>query len=933
MTGADVEGPRIVGREAELATVMEFLTTAEAGFGALVLEGEAGIGKTAVWLETLALARKRGMRVLSTRTAPAETAYSFAGLGDLAEGAIEHVADSLPAPQRLALDVALLRAPSQPRAPGSRTVAAAVLNLLRALSTMGPLIVAIDDMQWLDRSSFAVLGFATRRLGPEPVRLFCTMRAGEDSDTDLTRAIDPRRVQRLDVGALSLGALHHVLLGELGTSVSRPLLLQIHEVSGGNPFFAIEMARALATTGTGDQPGRQLSVPESLSVLVRGRLADLSPRVREALLHVAAMARPERSVLERELPERARAAESLRRAAEARVLVFEGDRIRFSHPLLGSVLYSDAPAAERRRVHRRLATAVSDPEERALHLALATPDRDAGVATILEEAAGQARSRGATAAAASLSRHALRLTPPGDRVDAWRRTGQTAEYLFVAGEGAEARDLLRDLAEAMPPGPERGEILWRLARMRHEGYDFKKENIELFGRALAELPEDHPSRAPLLNVLAWAELHEGHDKAMDRAIEAVRASELAGNPGQVADSLASVGFFACIRGLREDEERAFERALALEPHVEGLYVDERPSWVYSVSLMFHDRFDEARERMHALIAEALDLGEENSLPTLRFRLSLLESWAGNWRAAEEHADLGHDAAVQTDQRVAAARLLHARALVHTLQGRHELAREEATRSLAEYERNRQPASVKASARGVLGFVALSEGDAAGAVEELGAAAEAFRRVGVGEPGVHRIAADLAEALIGTGDLAAATSVIAELEEQGRRLDRAYALATGARCRALLQAAGGDLEPAGRSVEKALRHHERLPQPFELARTLLAAGRIHRRSKRKRDARDSLTRAAAIFDGLGSPVWARRASEELARIGGRAPAQELTETERRVAELVAEGRSNKEVAATLFVSAKTVEASLTRIYGKLGVRSRMELARRILGPRA
>jgi DNA-binding CsgD family transcriptional regulator len=929
MARSGFQRPPIVGRETELATVIEFLTASDEGFGALVLGGEAGIGKTTVWLQGLAAAQDRGYRVISTRTAPSEAAFSFAGLGDLAEDVLDGVAETLPPPQREALDVALLRAPTTARSPQSRSVAVAVLSLLRALASTKPLVVAIDDMQWLDRASFAVLEFATRRLRTETIRLFATMRSGDGADTDLTKALEPRRVRRVSIGPLSVGALHHVVMSELGRSVSRPLLLQIHETSGGNPFFAVEMARGLSKTAVADQRGRQLRVPESLSVLVRDRLASLSPQVRQVLLHVAAMARPDRSVLEKALPARFRTQESLRDAAEADVVAFDGDRVRFSHPLLGSVLYTDAPSLERRRVHRQLATAVRDPEERALHLALATAETDAGVAAVLEDAALQARARGATSAAASLSREAVRLTPPGYDDDEWRRSVQTAEYLFLSGEGDEARRLLQDLAAAMPSGARRGEVLWRLGRMRHEGYDFRNEHIELFDQALAELPPDHDLRALILNALAWAELHDDYQKAAKHAAEAVRAAETAGDLGNLADGLASVAFFACMRGSLEEEQNAFERALALESHIEGLYIDERPSWLRAVSLMFHDEFDESRTRIRSLIGQALERGEENSLPSLRFRLGLLESWAGNWALAEQEGILGYEGAVQTGQLVAAARLLHGRALVHALLGQHELARDEAQKSLRQLEATGQPLSVRGAARCVLGFIALSEGDAAGALEELVPANEAFRRRGVGEPGAYRVTGDLAEAYVSSGDLDAADAVIAELEGQGRRLNRAYALATGARCRALLYSSRGDLEAATGSVNEALQHHERLPQPFELGRTLLVVGQVQRRRRLKRESRASLNRALEIFQGLGASMWAQKTREEIARIGGRtASGPELTDTERKVAELVAGGHSNKEVAAALFVSAKTVEASLTRIYGKLGVRSRTELARHL-----
>jgi DNA-binding CsgD family transcriptional regulator len=232
---------------------------------------------------------------------------------------------------------------------------------------------------------------------------------------------------------------------------------------------------------------------------------------------------------------------------------------------------------------------------------------------------------------------------------------------------------------------------------------------------------------------------------------------------------------------------------------------------------------------------------------------------------------------------------------------------------------------------VLGFIALSEGDPRAAVSELGPLPPLLRRAGVGEPGAYRFAHDLAEAYVLTGELEAAETVVGELEEQGRRLDRAYALATGARCRGMVLAARGDVDGAVAAFEGALVEHERLPQPFELGRTLLALGQTQRRRKLRREGRATLERALGMFERLGAPVWADHTRAELARIGGRAPgATALTPTEDRVATLAAEGLTNREIAERMFISVKTVEGSLSRVYRKLEVRSRTELATRLHG---
>jgi len=227
---------------------------------------------------------------------------------------------------------------------------------------------------------------------------------------------------------------------------------------------------------------------------------------------------------------------------------------------------------------------------------------------------------------------------------------------------------------------------------------------------------------------------------------------------------------------------------------------------------------------------------------------------------------------------------------------------------------------------VLGFLELSLGRPAEADAYLSRALELEQAMGVREPAYFRIVPDEVEALVALGRLDEAEALRAPFVEAGRNLDRAWAIATGARCRALVLAARGDLTGASAAADEAVRVHDDLPLPFELGRTLLVRGTVERRAKRKREARDTLTRALEVFDGLGAALWADKARAELARIGGRAPSSlDLTPTEDKVAALVASGSTNREVADALFVSVHTVEANLKRIYRKLGIRSRTELA--------
>jgi DNA-binding CsgD family transcriptional regulator len=233
------------------------------------------------------------------------------------------------------------------------------------------------------------------------------------------------------------------------------------------------------------------------------------------------------------------------------------------------------------------------------------------------------------------------------------------------------------------------------------------------------------------------------------------------------------------------------------------------------------------------------------------------------------------------------------------------------------------------ARSALGFLELSLGNPAGAQAWLAPAIEITDGMDLREPGAFTFVPDEVEALVALGELEPAKALTERLEDQGKSLDRPLALATSARCRGLITAALGDLPGAARHLERSLEEHERLPQPFELARSLLVAGEVERRMKKKRSARDALDRALRVFEELGAPLWVEKTLAELTRIGGRAPAQaDLTPTEALVAKLVAEGRTNREVGDALFISVHTVEANLKRIYRKLQVRSRTELARKL-----
>jgi ATP/maltotriose-dependent transcriptional regulator MalT len=918
MAGA-AERDVIVGRERELEAIERLLVRAGEGARAVLLEGEAGIGKTTVWEAALAAAAAEGHRVLSCRPVEAEAKLVFAALGDLVEPVADDGLAALPGPQRAALEIALLRAPRTGGPPDRRAVGMATRSLLRTCAEDGCVVVAIDDLQWLDRGSATVLSFALRRLQDSPVLVLATARLERgrfDDPLQLDRAL-PGRVERLRVEPLSLSGVYHVLRTHAGRVFPRPTLRRIVEASGGNPLFALELARALEDVGARPGPGEALPVPRTLAALLHDRIERLPDAEREALLAAAALSSPEPSLIAAALGEGATAA--LEAAEREGLIAPHGDRLRFSHPLLASAVYSSASSARRRDLHRRLAGVVADPEERARHEALGTSGPDERVAASLDDAARDADVRGAPEVAVELAELARRLTPPDDTTAQSRRTLALADYVFRAGDAEEARRLLD--GSAYVAGPLRARALELAARLQHVS-GTSQAAVARCEEALAEAGDDVELRARIhatAALVSWDDFNRArrHARAALDLLENLDEPD----PGVLSQALMAYveAEFFTGRGLPME---AVERGLELERLAPAPCVSDRMSAALGVWLKYQGDFDGARRWLEAAHRAAIEEGDDSSLPYVVGHFPQLELWTGDWARAEEtaleHLELSEQTA-QPDQRRQA---IYNLALVHAHKGRVEEAEAEARELLrdAEAEGERWGAS---NALAVLGLIALSLERPAEAAEHLERNVELREGIGSQEP--LRAWGHCAEALVEIGQLDRAAEVLAVLESRARAVDRVPLLAVAACGRALLAAARQDLDEAAAALEEAIAHHERVTVPFDLARTLVVAGQVRRRRGERRAARDALEQARTIFDELGAPLWSARAEAELRRVPIRRGAgDDLTPTEERVAELVASGQTNREVATALFMSPKTVEANLSRIYRKLGIRSRAEL---------
>ncbi len=901
----------VVGREEQLEALLVLLDDAEHLPALAVVAGEAGIGKTAFWLAAMDAGTAGGYLPLSCRPTEAETAYSFAGLADLVGGVADDVLARLPAPQQRALEAAL-GITEAAASNDDRLVAFAFLSALKSLAEERRLLLGVDDLQWLDEPSLALLRFALPRLGQAQVATLMTVRG----------AVPPwlRRqesVHELELGPLSVGAIHELLRGRLDMELPRPVLLRIWETSGGNPFFALELARALERRGGRIEAGAELPVPETLEDLVAERLQALSPEADEACRVVAASAEATIQLVELSVDH---ADVGVEAALQARVLELDGERLRFTHPLLASAISARTVGERKRSLHGRLASVASDPEERARHLALAASGPSAQVAETLDAAARHARARGSATAAAELAEQAVALTPSSDEDGRQRRRLDAADLYFEAGDLERAQTLVRAASEEAPPGPARAAVLLRLGRLRAETSGVV-EAVALWREALAEAPGDEELGARILFELGqFLRFAEGAEPALTALESAVAAAERVGDDELTCKATAAYALvhFNSGRGM---DHKANDRALALEAALVG-----SPSTLATPFMAHQLVWAGEAERARAVLARLgawLGPREESNAAEAAWYLALLEWRAGNWAAA---AAAANEAVRITQQfgRESSTIASWPCAVVAAHLGEIDRARELAAHGLGVTGR---PGVAEAGYEWVLGFVALSLEDAPAALDHLSRADCILGELGIREPALLWHVPDLLDALLSAGDADRAEQILAPWEDRARALDRAWALAIAARSRALLAATRGDLDAALAGFEQAFVEHGRVDDPFQRARTLLGLGATQRRAKQRRAARETLERAMALFAELPAPLWADKARAELARIGGRAPSRdELTESERRIAVLVAEGRSNREVAAALFLTEHSVETALTRIYRKLGVHSRTALSR-------
>lgn len=904
----------LVGRDAEIALVERAIERVTAQSARLLIAGEPGIGKTSLVAVALERADALGHRVLVARPTQAEAPLPFAVLADL----LRDVDLALLEPaRRRVLDVALGREDASGPPPPASHLGFALVDVIEHLVAAGrPVTVVVDDVQWSDVASRELLEFAVRRLPAAGVGVIVALRAtpgvleqvaahplveGDQGRLLVLRPLDPEHTAAIARGAVA-------------SAISPSVLDRIVATSGGNPLYAIEFARA--TRAAAPTAARPLVVPESLAAATRARFEGVDGIGREALAAVAMLAHPTLDVLS-DLG----LLDALHASEEAQIVEVRGRRVHFTHPVLATAAYEAITGTRRLDLHRRLA-AVTTGTERCLHLALGATHPDAALAAELTEAALADLARGAPTEAAEVGLLALEATPDDDP-QRWRRVVTVSDLLFRAGRTEEAVAQVQ-LAHARAPEVDvraRALLTWATIEFSRSA---DSEIAAGLARACLDLATDPDLRAEAHSILARADYLD----FVAAAEHAAAALDLLRDrsdvePAVLAAALtasAAAGFNAGF-GL---DRASLEQAMVLQEGTSVLASDSAYGTLAAL-LKYADELDEAREMFESLARAA----DPASLPYALGHLPQLLVWTGEWDEAERcalrHLALAEETRQESQVETARFNL----ALIAAHRG-DAVAAEPVAKQLWEVGRAEGTPWTERMGAALLGFLAMSRGDAEAAASHFRRYDELAEEMRLLEPGFYRFHGDYAEALVALGQADQAEEVLDRLGERVARLPRPSVAAAVQRGRALVAAVRGDRDGALAAARAAVAALDGTLLRYDHARSLLTLGIVARRFQERSLARDTLADALTAFERMGAASLAQRARRERNRVSGRAPATtsphtSLTATETSVAELAAAGMTTRQIAEALYISAKTVEANLTRVYRKLGVANRAQLA--------
>ena len=922
----------LTGRQADLDRLTVGIRSAQDGASVIVVEGPAGIGKTSLLRAGLVDAKRMGFTILRASPLQSEIGYAYATLGDLLAAQLPDLAGRIAPTHLAALRRAFGAAPQDQvavdplgeavDAVDEQLIATATLYAFRALAARQRLIVAIDDAPWVDQSSRAALSYALRRLGDANGGFVLTQRsdaAGGPLPFDLVDAPTQDQIRRIWLEPLSLGALQSVLQEATGKMVSRPTLIRIHQISGGNPFYAIELARAIAAQAGAHRPGEDLPLPRTLRDLVAGRLQDLPAAARRLLLVAALTTQP--TVLLLKERGGASATSTLRACAAAGVIRIDGDLVAFAHPLFASILVADATVAERRAAHAWLGTVKGeDIEARARHIALAHTGPDPAVGALLAEAAAAARRRGAPSVAAELADLAVDRTPATDP-DRSARGLTAADASFAAGDFEAARERVARMLPTLN-GAQRARAL-TISGLATWYVGTAREAATSLEHALVDAAEDRELSGLIHYYLS---IFSEYDLELAYRHSKAAAELLAGTSDRthLAAALLQTFYIAVILG-ESPRLDLLEEGLKAELH--GAPADRLTSpgmWWAGIG-----RLDLARDRFASLLEFDRIYGTYSNVSNLLTRQSEVELWADDWASARALANAALDADLETNKKPTEM-AMRAVAMLDALEGELDLASAAAEAGVERCERNGELALASAWLR-VTATVGASRNDPTIVEAATARAAHHLREVGFREPLRLDLAPERIEALAALGRLDEAEAELRDLEHRNRVVPKTWAAAAIARGTAQVALARGDLEAALAATNDVAEGEPADWSRFDTARTLLVRGEALRRNRARRAASEALRRSRAIFTTLGARAWTRKVDAETKRLGlQRTTTFQLTPTEARVARLAGDGLSTKEVASALGISPRTVETHLAGVYGKLGVGSRAELGRVMAG---
>jgi DNA-binding CsgD family transcriptional regulator len=897
----------MVGRAAELASIFDWYEASTPA--TLVIDGPAGLGKTTIWAAGVAGIRERGAYTITSSPTEAESRLSYSGLADLIADELPGIQPALSRPQARALAIAMRLEEPGDRPADETAVARGFLAALQELGrSRGQVLVAVDDFRWLDGPTLNALIYAARRLRPEDrVHILTTHRAGSSHPAGL---LEGETATRLSLESLSVGSIHRIIRLRTGVSLARPRLLEVHEAARGNPLHALELARAVAAGGRIETG--------SLAALFASRIADLPAAAREALVLLAASA--DRSLHRLDLAARSDFAANAAAALDAGLAIVVGGQAFPAHPLVTVLAYEGASEPTRRSAHAALADTATNDEERALHLGRSLDGTDVDAARVIEGAARGALSRGVRALAASLFESSARVTPAEALVDRGRRLLAASAAWFDSGDTGRVEAILGPLIDELPPGVQRCEARWRLGKALDEAGRWR-DATRLWQEALDE-SDDLALRSQVMCSMAITALYtDTLERAAALAASGVGEAERSGDQRSLGRALAVAAFVGAVRG-DLGYRAVMDRALAIEAALEEPLGEWSPSVLAAECARHTGDVTSALRFYHAVLDRAAAAGDANVEQWAAFGLAWTEIVAGNFRSAAEHADLVLDIADQTGVMGIPARTLraHVDAWLGDLPAARALVGDAIARATSADE-----ATHRFGGLTVLGVIEGLAGDPGAGARALREARGLAGQLGLAHASALRAFIAEAELAAAAGDLDQADQALASFDGAARSHSAAWTAPLRRRASAAILAGRGDLAAAAAELEAAAVDDAALAP--DRARALLALGSVLRRLRELRRSRVALEQALALFQELGTPPWVEAAEAELARLPGRRPeaSQRLTNAEAAIARLVAAGRTNREVAAELVLSVKTIEVTLTRVYEKLGVRSRAELA--------